>query len=152
MENTYGDIVDSTFINTSKFYYPNEEEAKPYDLSYNHPSGGLISTAIDLLKFGNESLFGNLLSEEFKRLQFETQYVEQNPTNYGLGWYLGKDHNGQRIWYHAGELPSTGALLILYPDSGIVISILTNTPILTHAPDGLPMEVQKLGELIYQDK
>ena len=81
---------------------------------------------------------------------FEKQYANQNPTNYGLGWYIGKDVNGHSIWYHAGELPSSGAVLILYPDHGIVISLLTNTPILTNASDGLPMEVKELGELIYQ--
>jgi CubicO group peptidase (beta-lactamase class C family) len=150
MENTYGDIADSTIINTSKFYLPNEEEANPYDLSYGHPSGGLISTADDLLKFGNESLFGSFLNADFKKMSFKTQYADQNPTNYGLGWYIGKDINEQRIWYHTGELPSSGAVIILYPDSGIAIALLTNTPILTNAPDGLPMEVQKLGELIYQ--
>ncbi len=151
MESTYGDIADSTMIHISKFYYPNEEEAKPYDLSYNHPSGGLISTTDDLVNFGNEFLEGTFLNTEYKKLLFEMQYANQNPTNYGLGWYLGKDLNGTEIWYHAGELPSSGAVLIIYPDYDIVISLLTNTPILTNAPDGLPSEVQKLGELIYQN-
>ena len=150
MTNTYGDIADSTITNTRKFYFPNEEEAKPYDLSYGHPSGGLISTADDLLNFGNELLYGSFLNPDFKKMLFEKQYANQNPTSYGLGWYIGKDVNGHSIWYHAGELPSSGAVLILYPDHGIVISLLTNTPILTNASDGLPLEVKELGELIYQ--
>jgi len=152
MSNTYGDIADSTMINKSKFYYPNEEEAKPYDLSYSYPSGGLISTTQDLLKFGNELLYGNFFESSFKNILFETQYTaDKNPTNYGLGWYIGKDMNGHKIWYHVGELPSSGAVLILYPDEGIVISLLSNTPILTNALNGLPMEVQELGALIYQN-
>lgn len=152
MSNTYGDISDSTIINKSKFYYPNEEEASPYDLSYGYPSGGLISTTEDLLRFGNELLYGSFFEDRFKNKLFETQYTtDKNLTNYGLGWYIGKDINGHRIWYHVGELPSTGAVLILYPDDGIVISLLTNTPILTNALNGLPMEVQKLGGLIYKD-
>lgn len=152
MSNTYGDIADSTMINISKFYYPNEEEAKPYDLSSGHPSGGLISTTEDLLEFGNELLYGSFFDGSFKNKLFETQHTtDKNLTNYGLGWYIGKDINGHRIWYHVGELPSTGAVLILYPDDGIVISLLTNTPILTNALNGLPMEIQKLGGLIYKD-
>ncbi len=65
MFNTYGDIADSTMIHKSKFYYPNEEEAKPYDLSYAHASGGIISTTDDLLRFGNEMLYGGLFKYSF---------------------------------------------------------------------------------------
>jgi hypothetical protein len=59
MSSTYGDIADSIMVNKSKFYNHNEEEGLPYDLSYSHPSGGLISTTDDLVKFGNELLFRN---------------------------------------------------------------------------------------------
>ncbi|MFK7952746.1 MAG: serine hydrolase [Ekhidna sp.] len=150
MHNTYGDIKDSTMVNKSKFYYPNEEEAIPFDLSYNHPAGGLIATSDDLVLFGNELLTGDFFKSDFKKELFQTQYtVDQTATSYGLGWYIGEDMNGHRIWYHAGEGPSTGALLLLYPDDDIVISLLTNTPILTNAPDGLPLEVLKLGAFLY---
>ena len=150
MFNTYGDIADSKMVHKSKFYYPNEEEAKPYDLSYSHASGGLISTTDDLLKFGNEFLYGNLFDTEWKKIIFKTQYTTaRKPTNYGLGWYLGKDINQNKIWYHVGESPSSGAILIIYPDNDIVISLLANTPIIVNSDDGLPIEMQKLGELIY---
>jgi CubicO group peptidase (beta-lactamase class C family) len=83
---------------------------------------------------------------------FETQYANDSiPTNYGMGWYIGTDPAGHAIWYHAGELPTSGALLVLYPDDGIVISILTNTPIITNVTDGFPIEVKELGTLIYQN-
>ncbi len=151
MSNTYGDIADSTMINKTKSYYPSEAEAEPYDLSYAHASGGLISTTEDLLKFGNELLYGSFFETTFKKKLFETQYTgDKKPTNYGLGWYIGKDINGWRIWYHVGQGPSSGAVLIVYPDDGIVISLLANMPILVNSDDSLPMEVQKLGELIYQ--
>jgi len=153
MSNTYGDIADSTMINKTKFYYPNEAEAEPYDLSYSHASGGLISTTEDLLKFGNELLYGHIFESSFKNKLFETQYTtDKSPTNYGLGWYIGKDLNGHKIWYHVGQGPSSGAVLILYPDEGIVISLLANMPILVDSDDGLPMEVQKLAALIYKNQ
>ncbi len=152
MSNTYGDIADSTMIHKSKFYYPNEAEAEPYDLSYAHASGGLISTTGDLLKFGNELLYGSFFETTFKKKLFETQYTaDKKPTNYGFGWYIGKDINGRRIWYHVGQGPSSGAILILYPNDDIVISLLANMPILVDSDDGLPMEVQKLAALIYQN-
>ncbi|MEP4027696.1 MAG: serine hydrolase domain-containing protein, partial [Nonlabens ulvanivorans] len=152
MSNTYGDISDSIMINKSKFYYPNEHEAKPYDLSYGYPSGGLISTTEDLLIFGNELLYGDYFDEKLKNKLFESQYtIDKKLTNYGLGWFIGKDFNGHSILYHVGELPSSGAVLILYPDDGIVISLLSNTPILTNALNGLPLEVQKLAAAIYKE-
>ncbi len=153
MSSTFGDIIDSTIVNKSKFYYPSQEEAPPYDKSYAYPGGGLISTTEDLLKFGNELLYGEFFENSVKNQLFKTQYTtDKRPTNYGLGWYLRKDPNGHNIWYHVGQSPASGAILILYPDDGIVISALTNTPILTNTNDGLPMEVLKLGALIYQNQ
>ncbi|WP_405205371.1 serine hydrolase [Aquimarina sp. LLG6339-5] len=151
MFNTYGDIADSTMVNKSKFYYPNEEEAEPYDLSYGHASGGIISTTDDLLKFGIEIIYGNFIKYNFKKQMFKTQYTKDGkPTPYGLGWYIAKDMNGKKIWYHVGQGPSSGAILLVYPKDDIVISLLSNTPILVNSDNGLPVEVLKLAELIYQ--
>jgi len=152
MSATYGDIADSTMIHKAKFYYPNEEEAKPYDLSYSHASGGLISTTDDLLKFGNAVLYGDFFDGRFKKQWFKTQYTtDKKPTNYGLGWYLGKDSDNRKIWYHVGQSPDSGAVLILYPDEGIIIALLANMPILVNSDDGLPDEVLQLGNLLLKD-
>ena len=152
MLNTYGDIADSLMENKSKFYHLSGEEAKPYDLSYGYPSGGLISTTEDLVKFGNDLLSGDLLDERLKEQLFETQYTTKGaPTHYGLGWYLGQDTNGHKVWYHAGELPSSGSMLMLYPDDAIVVSILANTPILSDTAGGFSSAMQKVGELVYQN-
>ena len=152
MSATYGDIADSTMIHKAKFYYPNEEEAKPYDLSYSHASGGLISTTDDLLKFGNAVLYGDFFDGRFKKQWFKTQYTtDKKPTNYGLGWYLGKDSDNRKIWYHVGQSPASGAVLILYPDEGIIIALLANMPILVNSDDGLPDEVLQLGNLLSKE-
>ncbi|WP_394746724.1 serine hydrolase [Spongiimicrobium salis] len=152
MSNTYGDVADSTLVHKSKFYYTNEEEAKPYDLSYSHASGGLISTTEDLLKFGNAFLYGDFFDSRLKDKLFETQYeIDQKPTNYGLGWYIGKDSNNRRIWYHVGQLPSSGAVLILYPDEGAIVALLTNMPILVNSEDGLPEDVLQLGNILFEN-
>jgi len=151
MFNTYGDIADSMMVNKSEFYYPNGEEAEPYDLSYGHASGGIISTTDDLLKFGIEMIYGNFIKYNFKKQMFKTQYTKDgNPTPYGLGWYIGKDMNEKKIWYHVGQGPSSGAILIVYPKDDIVISLFSNTPILVNSDDGLPIEALKLAKLIYQ--
>ena len=140
-------------INKSKFYNPKGDEAKPYDLSSSYPSGGLISTTEDLLKFGNAILGNTFLQPELKKELFERQYLEDGTrTNYGLNWYLREDSDNHEMWYHAGELPSSGAILIIYPDDNIVISLLTNSPILTNEPDGVPKNLYGIRELIQQSE
>ncbi len=150
MTHTYGDIADSTMAYRSKFYFHTGEEAPRYDLSYKYPSGGLISTSEDLVKFGSELLSGKLLSYDAVDQIFDSQYTSDNePTGYGLGWYIGEDFNENKVWYHAGELPSSGSLIIIYPKHNLVIALLANSPILSEVDDGFSDEIQELGEMIY---
>ncbi|MEL7002210.1 MAG: serine hydrolase [Bacteroidota bacterium] len=151
MESTYGDISDSVMINKSKFYYFDGKEAKPYDLSYSYAAGGLISTTEDLVKFGNEMLHGSVFDQTMKNEQFQSASVDGQPTGYGLGWYLGEDIEGHKIWYHAGELPSSGSIIILYPDDDIVVALLTNSPIISSARNGLIYDIQKIARMIYSN-
>jgi serine beta-lactamase-like protein LACTB len=64
MESTLGDDATKTITNRSTFY---DLTGKPNDLgdiSYKYASGGLLSTADDLVKFGNEMLNGKSLTEK----------------------------------------------------------------------------------------
>ncbi|MEM7296903.1 MAG: serine hydrolase, partial [Bacteroidota bacterium] len=150
---TYGDIADSTMANKSTFYFYTGEEASPYDLSYKHPSGGLVSTAEDLVRFGSAVLNEKLLDQSFVDQMFAPQYTNSGePTGYGLGWYIGKDANNNTVWYHAGELPSTGSILVMYPEKELVIALLTNSPIISDSDDGFSEEIELLGEMIYEHK
>lgn len=145
MLQTYGDIADSLMTSKSKFYTVTGEESDPYDMSYKYPSGGLLSSAEDLIKFGNELLYGNYFDRKLINNLFETQYTSDNkPTNYGLGWNIVKDRNGHRVWYHAGDLPESSAFLLVYPDDDIVVAFLTNSG------NGLSFDIQKIGELFYK--
>lgn len=153
MDFTYGDIADSVMAHKSKFYYYNGEEAKPYDLSYTHPSGGLLSTAEDLVNFGSVLLDGKLLSQPILDQVFSTQHTSDGqPTGYGLGWYVGNDFNGNEVWYHAGELPSSGSMIVIYPEYRLIIAVLANSPIISDKDDGFSNEIQRLGEMIYNHK
>lgn len=150
MNSTYGDIADSTMAHKSKFYFFSEEEATPYDLSYSYPSGGLISTSNDLVKFGSSMLADGLLDDSLRNQVFKTQYTSTGkPTGYGLGWYVGEDFNGTKVWYHAGELPSSGSMILIYPEHELVIALLANSPIISDKEDGFSTEIQRLSEIIY---
>ena len=87
MYNTYGEVKDSIMPNKSKFYYPDGEEAIPYDLSYSYATGGLLSTTDDLVKFGASIINDNIFDETIKKEMFQNQLDGKNkPVNYGLGW------------------------------------------------------------------
>jgi CubicO group peptidase (beta-lactamase class C family) len=147
MMQTYGDVADSIMTDKSKFYYVTGEEAESYDLSYKYPSGGLISTTEDLVRFGNELLYGNYFDKALTKQLFETQFTSDNiPTNYGLGWNILEDRNGHRVWYHAGDLLESSGFLLIYPDDGIVIAFLANSR------DGLSFDIQNIGELLYKNR
>ena len=125
--------------------YVTGEEAEGYDLSYKYPSGGLISTTEDLVRFGNELLHGNYFDGALTKQLFEPQNTSSNEsTNYGLGWNIVKDKNGHRVWYHAGELLESSGYLLIYPDDDIVIAFLANSG------NGISFDIQNIGELFYK--
>jgi CubicO group peptidase (beta-lactamase class C family) len=127
MNQTYGDIADSAMANRSRFYYATGEQAGSDDLSYKYPSGGLLSTTEDLVKFGNELLRGRYFDRDLKKQLFESQHTSDGkPTSYGLGLNTVKDKNGHRVWYHAGDLPESSGYLLIYPDDDMVIAFLAN--------------------------
>ena len=153
MQNTYGEVKDSVMFNKSKFYFPDGEEATPYDLSYSYAAGGLLSTTDDLVKFGvsiiNNKIFNKIIKEEM----FQNQLDGKNkPVNYGLGWYIGQNKDGEKVYYHLGELPSTSSLLLLYPERNLVIALLTNSTIISESDYGFIPDIQALSKIVFQKK
>ena len=145
MRYTFGDIADSLMPNRSQFYGAFGEPAPQEDLSYKYPGGGLVSTAEDLVNYGNSLLAQIDAGDSLTRLLFTSQTTRDGrPTGYGLGWNLTVDPNGHRIYWHDGDLAGSSAYLLIYPDDGIVISILSN------APQGILLDAKALGVRFYQ--
>jgi CubicO group peptidase (beta-lactamase class C family) len=142
---TCGDNVKVNISNRSKFYDAAGEENDLGDVSYKYAGGGLLSTATDLVQFGNEILYGKHISSGLKETLFQTQRTSDGKeTGYGLGWYTGQDKNGHRIWYHAGDSFSGSSFLIIYPDDDMVISFLANSQA------GVHFDIRQIGELFYE--
>jgi CubicO group peptidase (beta-lactamase class C family) len=145
MNSTYADVADSSMMFKSKFYLATGEESPKEDLSYKYPGGGLLSTAEDLITFGNALLGEKKLSHEQVALLMEPYRLADGTLSpYGLGWYTGRDQHGKRIWYHAGDLLNSSAWLLLYPDEEIVIAFLANSQ------QGVLMDVRQIGALFYR--
>ncbi len=85
-----------------------------------HPSGGLVSTVGDLLRFGT----AQLADEETQVLRS----VHGKPTAgvYGLGFF-GERVDGTPVWGHGGSYGGFQSSLLLLPARGAVFAGLTNS-------------------------
>lgn len=142
MTHTYGDRADSLMPDRSRFYGATGRPAPPDDLSCKYPSGGLLSTAEDLLKYGNALLDKAILPGAQARLLFTSQTTRDGqPTHYGLGWVVGTTKSGHRLYMHEGEVLGGSSYLLLYPDDKLVIAFVANSR------NGAALKARMLGDL-----
>jgi serine beta-lactamase-like protein LACTB, mitochondrial len=98
------------------------------DNTYKWPSGGFVSTAEDLARFGDRLLRGQLLRPETVELLWTSMHTaDGKPTEYGIGWTVERDSVGRRRVRHSGGSVGGTAHLIVYPDDGLVVAVLVNS-------------------------
>ncbi|HEV3470708.1 MAG TPA: serine hydrolase domain-containing protein [Pyrinomonadaceae bacterium] len=105
-----------------------------FDPSFKWAGAGYLSTAGDVARFGSALLRPGFLrqstlDELFRPLK--TSAGEE--TGFGLGWRVGTDKKGRRIFHQPGGGPGISCWLVLYPEEGLAIAILSNQ---TGAPVG----------------
>lgn len=109
----------------------------PYgDLTYKFASGGMISSAEDLARFGMALDRGALLEPETLELMVEPiapvlQHQENGPPrptefSQALMWRILKDDAGRTFLNHCGTVKGFNACLVIYPDQDLVVAILGN--------------------------
>jgi CubicO group peptidase (beta-lactamase class C family) len=97
------------------------------DLSDRVPSGGYVSSVIDLARFGMAFLEPGYLPDSLVQEMTTLQTLSTGaPTTVGLGWRIGVDSAGRRIWHHAGSSIGGRSLLVAWPDEDIVVAIAAN--------------------------
>jgi CubicO group peptidase (beta-lactamase class C family) len=115
----------------SRFYARQKDgpfENAPYvDNSYKWAGGGFLSTPEDLVRFGSALLRPGFLTADSLKLLFSSQKTKDGKeTGYGMGWSIRKSESGQRIYDHSGGSVGGTCQLIVYPDSHVVVALLTN--------------------------
>jgi len=88
---------------------------------------GLLSTPTDLVTFGSRLMRGGLLAPETLEILFTpmtTAGGEQ--TGYGLGWFVGRNDNGERIINHHGTHFGGTAFLLMLPERHTVLAVTMN--------------------------
>lgn len=131
----------------SRFYEREKDgstENGPYvDNSYKWAGGGFLSTSEDLVRFGSALLHPGFLSESSLKALFTSQKtISGKETGYGIGWFVGKSQSGQPVYQHSGGSVGGTSQLIIYPDSRVVVALVTN---LSDAPFKIA-EVESIAE------
>lgn len=109
----------------------------PYgDLTYKFASGGMLSSAEDLVRLGvalnrHVLLKAETLALMYKPMDPVPQYQEKGPPqaseiSQGLLWRIFKDDAGRTFVNHCGTVKGFNACLVNYPEQDVVVAILGN--------------------------
>ena len=107
-------------------------------------SGGYLSTAEDLVRFGSALLQPGFLKDSSLQTLFTAQTTHDGkPTGYGVGWFVFPQ---PRVIYHSGETVGGLSILLILPDTKTVVAILTNRGGF-NAPEGhrLHFNLEEIG-------
>ncbi len=106
--------------------------AAPHDYSYSWGGAGFRGTAPGVAMFGARVMNAGFLSPEARAMMWTpSQMNDGSPVVEGqdkvaFGWRIGLDPDGQRIAHHAGAAIGARSALMVYPDGGDSVSVLSN--------------------------
>lgn len=138
LSQTRADDADADLPDRVTFYETKGGEYKPVfavDNSNKWPSGGLLSTPRDLVRFGNGILADHLFDAATRERFWTVQPLadgKPNDDNYALGWRVFREQEilggsaTTTIVSHNGVATGATSRFALYPQRRLTISILTN--------------------------
>jgi CubicO group peptidase (beta-lactamase class C family) len=113
------------------------------DPSYKWAGGGLLSTAGDLALLGSAVMRGELIDTEMVEQLWTPQLLPDgspNPQNYGMGWRIDREsgligrRDTVRVVHNGGASPGASAFLLVVPEDGVAIAVLTNRSLSNPGP------------------
>ena len=147
LHHTAADHVDAIIPHRTRFYRRAKDGVllhAPYqDSSYKWAGGGFLSTAEDLIRFGSAHLQPGFFKERTLDLLFADQRLRSGKnTGVGIAWRVSADTKGRRIVHHGGSIDGGRAMLMIFPESKVVVAMLANL-----LADFGEREAQQLGDL-----
>jgi CubicO group peptidase (beta-lactamase class C family) len=131
LRETVVEHVDSIIPGRARFYRRGEDgrilNAPFVDNSNKWAGGGYLSTARDMARYGASYFDNTLLEPGTVELLWTPQReaATGESTNYGIGWRSAELGGYRMVWHTGGAMGGTTILLLL-PDQGVSVSILTN--------------------------
>ena len=111
VRNDAGQVVNAPFVNNS----------------YKWAGGGFLSTTEDVLRFANAHLRDDYLSKASRKTLFTEQRTDAGEgVGYGFGWFTQQDDAGRRLLSHAGGSVGGTSLMIMQPETRVVVAGLIN--------------------------
>ena len=107
MANTFAEVKGLDIDNKVTYYRKNStggyDVAKDVNNSWKWAGGGYISTTEDVLKFLNQHLNDDYLSENSLKALMTSQTTDDGKkTGYGIGWRIRNGRNGDMLYGHTG--------------------------------------------------
>lgn len=101
--------------------------ALPLNSAYKIPGGGYAGDAEAVAAFGALHLAPGFFSEAAYAELFRPQTTNAGDAlPVALGWRVGEDADGRRLFQHSGSQQGGRAHLAVWPDDGLVVAFLTN--------------------------
>jgi len=90
------------------------------------PSGGLLSTIDDLVRYTNNYDQNTLISRmSYEKITTPMRLNDGSISPYGLGWFT-EQFAGKKIHWHYGQAENYAALFIRVPETGYTFIFLSN--------------------------
>jgi CubicO group peptidase (beta-lactamase class C family) len=98
-----------------------------HDTSMKVPGGGLVSTSVDLARFGIAVMTHTLLREATQEQMWTDGMTKDGkPTGYGLGWGVTPKQDGIRRLTHSGNQIGGASVFHVLPEVGLSYAIMVN--------------------------
>lgn len=131
MQNTSIEVCQESYSNKSLLYHKNRKKAKRADrnnLSNRVPAGGIQTTLLDVINFGQAVLDNKLISQATHDLMTTISFEIEEGNPFGLGWQLyGSKGNENGLIGHGGQQTGTNSQLFIVPKTKTIIAVLSNT-------------------------
>ena len=146
LRDTVADFVTPIIPGRTSYYVRDDAgrvvNAPWVDNSYKWAGGGFLSTTGDVLAFANAHLDDGFLSKASRELLFTEQKTRDGEgVGYGLGWFIRTREDGRRLLSHSGGSVGGTSLMVMEPESRVVVVGLIN---LTRANNAVVREVLDL--------
>ena len=132
LESTEVEYVNAPPETASKLYSNGGLEIGRNDQSQVVGATGILSTAMDLVRFADAYRSGDVVSPNTVEMSWAPLPLANGGVagetrfSVGFGWRMGRDWDGARVAHHAGTTPGARSILSINRDRGTSVAVLSN--------------------------